>query len=391
MKSDFRWDAVSRKDPSHDGQFLYGVLTTGIFCRPSCTSRRPLRENVRFYGSAQAAEADGLRACLRCRPTDLAEPAAVTVVRQMCDYIRLNSDGTAPVTLEPLAKRSGYSATQLKRLFGSVLGLTPRQFVESCRLDALECHLRGSDSIACAIYQAGFGSPSRVYERLDRQLGMTPKAYQIHGEGQTISHASFKSELGMVMVGATDRGVCFVQFGNSTAELLGTLRTEFPRATLLPINPKAQPLLDGWVQALSAHLRGDRPHADLPVDLQTSSLRFRVFRYLTTIPRGETRSYAQVAKAIGRPRAIDTPNADIDAAPDAAPPLSAIAQRDYIKPSNTGTARVQAPRSLWDTTYEETSWTVNDVLKEPLRLLPRVKDKIAAHYPGTGFALTEWN
>lgn len=298
------WRAVERRDRAQDGRFVFGVVTTGVYCRPSCAARRPRRENVRFFATAIAAERDGFRACLRCRPHERPDDTRVALVRQICEHIRLGSDGSRPLGLAALARRSGYSAAHLTRLFREVLGLTPRQFAEACRIEALKRHLRGTDSITAAIYEAGFGSSSRVYERADQRLGMTPGAYQQGGRGLEISYAGMPSPLGRLLVAATDRGICYVQFGATSEELLAALRREYPGARLSPAEPSSGTQLGRWAQALRAHLDGRRPHADLPLDLRTTAFRFRVYRYLASIPAGEVRSYTEVARAIGRPRAV---------------------------------------------------------------------------------------
>ncbi len=297
------WRAVEARDPAFDGRFLLGVVTTGIYCRPSCPARRPLRRNARFFATAPAAERAGLRPCLRCRPTEAPEDARVAIVRRMCDLIRERCDDGPSTTLSALARRSGYGATHVTRLFRAILGLTPRQLVEACRLEALKGELRGTSAITSAIYGAGFGSASRVYERVDGRLGMTPGAYRAGGKGEVIAHVELPTDLGPVLVGATDRGICFVQFGDSPRERLEALRREFPQARLEPAAAGDSPQLRRWAEALSAHLRGRRPHADLPLDVSTTAFRFQVYRYLATIPRGETRTYSEVAQAIGRPGA----------------------------------------------------------------------------------------
>jgi len=297
------WEAVVRRDPTLDGRFCFGVVTTGVFCRPSCPSRRPLRENVRFFPSTWAAERLGFRPCLRCRPTEVAVDARVAVVRQMCDYIQLNCEGRKPLSMAALVRRSGYSATHLKRMFEAMLGLSPRRFVEACRMDRLKHHLRATDSVTRAIYDAGFPSGSRVYERSDRKLGMTPRTYGSGGKGALIGYVDFETEVGRLMVGATDRGICFVQFGDTADLLLEALRREYPEARLEPGGAGAVPQLKAWAEALASHLRGARPHPDLPLDLRTTAFRYRVYLYLTSIPRGEVRSYREVAAAIGSPGA----------------------------------------------------------------------------------------
>src|SRR5262249_2519348 len=178
-----------------------------------------------------------------------------------------------------------------------------RRFVEACRMDRLKHHLRATDSVTRAIYDAGFPSGSRVYEASDRKLGMTPRTYGSGGKGAVIGYVDFDTDLGKLMVCATERGICFVQFGETAGALLRALRREYPEARLEPGGAGAVPQLNAWAEALAAHLRGARPHADLPLDLRTTAFRYSVYLYLTSIPRGEVRSYRQVASAIGSPGA----------------------------------------------------------------------------------------
>jgi AraC family transcriptional regulator of adaptative response/methylated-DNA-[protein]-cysteine methyltransferase len=296
------WSALQRRDSKFDGRFYFGVVTTGVYCRPSCPARRPRRENTRFLASTWEAEREGFRACLRCRPTETVTDHRVAVVRQMCDHIQIHCEGGKPLSLGALARRSGYSVTHLNRMFRELLGVTPRQFVEACRMDLLKRHLRATDSVTGAIYAAGYASSSRVYEKADRRLGMTPRTYGVGGEGTVIGFVDFETDFGRLMVGATDRGICFVQFGDSAASLLVALKREYPNARLEP-GGEGVPQLARWAESVAGTLRGSRPHADLPLDLRTTAFRYRVYRYLTSIPRGEVRSYADVAAAIGRPKA----------------------------------------------------------------------------------------
>lgn len=263
LNSRVMWRAVERRDAAYDGLFFLGVTSTGIYCRPSCPARRPLRANVRFFATAPAAEQAGHRPCLRCRPDEAPDDSRVALVRQMCEHIQAHCEEGSAMTLAALARRSGYGATHLKRLFQGVLGLTPRQFVESCRFAARKRHLRATSAIGCAICGAGFGSESRVYERIDERLGMTPGAYRSGGRGQVITHVELPTELGPVLLGATDRGICFAQFGDSAGQRLAALRHEYPQARLEPMAGGDSPQLRRWAEALSAYLRGGRPHGTL--------------------------------------------------------------------------------------------------------------------------------
>ena len=300
------WDAVTRRDPAQDGEFFYGVLTTGVYCRPSCAARRPLRENVRFYREAQEAERDGLRPCLRCRPlaTVNRDPNAERV-RKICRFIEAHaSDLDAGVlSLEQLATRAGLSRFHFQRSFQAVVGVTPKQYAEACRVRQLKSDLRTSADVTAAIYDAGYGSSSRVYERSDAQLGMTPKQYRNGGSNLIITYTMVESPAGKIMLAATDRGICFVQFGESREELLRALEAEYPAALLESMRDPAPPVFRQWMTALISHLAGRQPHLDLPLDIRATAFQMQVWNYLRSIPYGETRSYAEVAQGIGRPRA----------------------------------------------------------------------------------------
>ena len=294
------WETVTNRDSTFDGIFYVGVLTTGIFCRPSCPSRRPLRQNVRFYPTPQAAQRDGLRPCLRCKPL-AAEPPALAAIHELCRYIEAHA--TEPLTLEQLAAQAGLSRFHLQRTFKAAVGLSPKQFLEACRLQSFKSALKRSKDVTEAVYAAGFGSGSRVYERADSRLGMTPKTYRKGGRGMNITYVTVKSPLGPLMIGATDRGICFVQFGDSEPELLDRLGKEYPEARLEAMRRPFSQEFGNWIDALNSYLTGQQPRLDLPVDVRATAFQMRVWNYLQSIPYGEVRSYSDVATAIGRPSA----------------------------------------------------------------------------------------
>ncbi|HRC86589.1 MAG TPA: methylated-DNA--[protein]-cysteine S-methyltransferase, partial [Thermoanaerobaculia bacterium] len=294
------WQALIDRDSNWDGRFFFGVLTTGVYCRPSCAARRPLRQNVRFYATSAEAERDGLRPCLRCRPLEAPRAKAMA---DLCDYIRAHCEGGEPLTLEVLAKVAGLSPTHLQRTFRAVVGVSPRSFVEACRLEALKRELRAGAPVTDAIYEAGFGSASRVYERTDSHLGMTPLEFRSGGRGLVVSHAVAATPFGLLMVAGTDRGLCFVEFGDSPEELLERLRRQLPAAHLEPVAAPYPKPFQEWISALTRHLAGEQPSLDLPLALRATAFQLKVWRYLQSIPRGEVRSYSQVAEAIGRPGA----------------------------------------------------------------------------------------
>ncbi|MEM8993825.1 MAG: bifunctional DNA-binding transcriptional regulator/O6-methylguanine-DNA methyltransferase Ada, partial [Acidobacteriota bacterium] len=274
----------------------------GIFCRPSCPARRPNRENVRFYPSAAAAADDGLRACKRCRPLDRSDDDRVGRITALCELIRSRAGDGEPLTLDVLAEHSGFTPSALRRHFKAVVGQSPRQFVETCRFEKLRDGLRRGEGVTDAIYGAGFASSSRVYEQSDDRLGMPPAQYRSGGEGAEISYLLADSPLGRLLVAATDRGLCFVALGDDDAALLAELHGDFPRASIAPSDGDSE-LIAEALRQLTAHLEGSLPHLDLPLDVRATAFQAQVWRYLQSIPYGETRTYTDVARALGRPKA----------------------------------------------------------------------------------------
>ena len=297
MEEQIGWEAVQRRDGSLDGQFYYGVMTTGVYCRPSCPSCRPLRANVRFYETPRQAESDGLRPCLRCRPLETGGDEKVRAAVAILD-----SAQGEPMPLAELARRAGVSPFHLQRRFKQVVGMSPREYQVALRLRSLKSVLREGRQVTAAIYEAGFGSGSRVYERAGTHLGMTPGEYRQGGRGVEISFAVTDTELGYLMVGATDRGLCFVQFGESHSGLHEQLKREYPQARIAPLPPPYPPVFEQWMEGLTHHLAGDAPAAALPVDVRGTAFQWRVWRYLQSIPAGEVQSYAEVAAGLGAPQ-----------------------------------------------------------------------------------------
>lgn len=296
------WQAVRERDRRLDGAFYLAVKTTRIFCRPGCGARPPLRKNGVFYRTAGEAMAAGFRPCKRCRPTEIAENTAR--VGEVCAFIRAHADSGEKLGLAELAELSGLSPGHLQRIFRATLGITPRQYVEACRLGLLKQQLRAGESVTDAIYAAGFGAASRLYEKVDSRLGMTPRQYGQGGKGQSISYALIDSPVGRLLLAATDRGLCSVQLGDDDDVLLAGLRSEFPQAAIAPAATPGSPALELWREALERHLENQEPLPDLPLDVRASAFQQQVWSYLRTIPRGEVRTYQQVAQAIGRPNAM---------------------------------------------------------------------------------------
>jgi AraC family transcriptional regulator, regulatory protein of adaptative response / methylated-DNA-[protein]-cysteine methyltransferase len=304
MKDETRWQAVQDKNTSLDGSFLYGVLTTKVFCRPGCPSRAPLRKNVRFYETADEAQNDGLRPCLRCKPLNPQADPSREKFRQVCIYIRRNLENREALKLETLSRQFEFSPFHFQRTFKALVGVTPRQYVEELRMQTLKEDLRTSISVTDAIYSAGFGSSSRVYDQTDTRLGMTPKEYRSGGKNIEISYATAETSLGLVMIGATDRGLCFLEFGESEEELLESLLQEYPASKPVSMDKPYSEQFDGWMQAFSNYLDGERQFGQIPLALHGTAFQLKVWRYLQTIPSGSVQSYSEVAASIGHPRAV---------------------------------------------------------------------------------------
>lgn len=217
-------------------------------------------------------------------------------------YIRDHAEET--LTLEHLAQRVGLSPTRLQRRFTDAIGVTPKAYQSAERLKRLKSGLRDGDSVVGAIFEAGYGSTSRVYETLDGGLGMTPSAYRAGGAGETISYAVRDCALGLLLTAATDRGVCKVTFGDEAAALVAELAAEFPRARIVPAAPSAKPQIDAWMAAIAAHLEEGGPQPNLPLDLRGTAFQIKVWRFLMSIPAGSVMSYAEVARGIGFPKAV---------------------------------------------------------------------------------------
>jgi AraC family transcriptional regulator of adaptative response/methylated-DNA-[protein]-cysteine methyltransferase len=290
-----RWQQVMARDARQDGRFVFAVRTTGIYCRPSCPSRRPRRDSVEFFTNPNQAERAGYRACLRCKPTEISSQAQyVTRARQFLD----NAD--AVVTLAQLSKRVGLSPFHLQRLFKRATGLSPREYQSARRMTQVKTKLRQGADVTTALYDAGFGSSSRLYEKAPQQLGMTPGEYRRGGAGATITFAIAPTPLGRLLVAATARGLCAVRFGETAAELERTVRDEFHAATL----HRDDAAMEKYVAPLRAAIRGENIIIDLPLDVRASAFQTKVWEKLREIPRGETRSYSEVAREIGEPNAV---------------------------------------------------------------------------------------
>ncbi len=224
-------------------------------------------------------------------------------IRRLCEYIRANSGSGESLALEELARQVGLSPFHLQRTFKSIVGVSPKQYVDACRVEALKGQLRNGDSVTTAIYEAGFGSSSPIYNQAATRLGMTPGEYRAGGKNVSISYVAVQSPMGLMMIGATERGLCFVQFGESHDELLEKLRKEYPAARLEETKEPYPEQLDLWIKSLSRYLRREQIRLDLPVDVRATTFQLKIWRYLQSIPYGEVQSYSEVASATGNARA----------------------------------------------------------------------------------------
>jgi len=303
MDESVAWKSVLNRDASVDDRLLYGVTTTGIYCRPSCPSRRPKRDNVAFFSSVEAAERAGFRACQRCRPNRAKEPnPAVERARSYIDN-HIADLGEERITLDLLGEESGMSPSHLQRKFKESFGLTPAQYIRARKSERLKGELKRGETVSRATFGAGYGSSSRVYEAADASLGMTPATYRRGGLGMHIEYVVTPTSIGSLMVAATERGVCAVMLGDSAGFLESALSKEYPAATRARVNA-ASSRLGGWVAEIVKGLEGGTTLANVPIDVKASAFRWKVWHELQKIPFGETRTYGEIAGAIGAPTAV---------------------------------------------------------------------------------------
>jgi AraC family transcriptional regulator of adaptative response/methylated-DNA-[protein]-cysteine methyltransferase len=296
ITDDRYWQAVLEREAAMDGRFVYAVRSTGIYCRPTCPSRRPRRDQVQFFAQPSAAEQAGFRACRRCHPSG-AETGTSELAQRARQLIE-QSPEQAP-TLSELGAQLGVSPFHLQRVFKRAIGISPRQYAEACRLSRLKDRLKQGDTVTTALYEAGYGSSSRLYEQAPARLGMTPATYQRGGAGATIGYTVASCALGQLLVAATARGICFVSLGDDQAALEAALAGEFPAATL----QRDDDTLGEWVGAILRHLSGEQPQLGLPLDVRATAFQWRVWDALLAIPYGSTRTYGEVAAALGQPTA----------------------------------------------------------------------------------------
>jgi AraC family transcriptional regulator of adaptative response/methylated-DNA-[protein]-cysteine methyltransferase len=293
--------AVAERDEYLDGAFVYGVATTGVYCRPSCKSRPAKAMNLRFFAGPEAAELAGFRACKRCQPRASAT-STTKLMQSLAKYIDQHAD--QPLSLQRLSEQAHLSPTHLQRMFKAILGVSPKAYHDAARLRLLKSSLKAGKSVLDAIGDAGFQSTSRIYGHASRSLGMAPAAYRAGGAGETIAYAYRATALGPLLMAATTRGVCFAQFGRSESALIAQLKGEFPRASLTASTMSQSPELNAWIEALEAHIATSTPRPEVPLDLRGTAFQIQVWKFLLGVPSGSVVSYGEVAQAIGAPKAF---------------------------------------------------------------------------------------
>lgn len=290
-----RWSAVLARDAGQDGEFVYGVASTGIYCRPSCPSRRPLRGRVSFFATPAAAEEAGYRACRRCEPQQ-DQRRANRRIEQVRDYIDQHPGET--VTLKQLGELADMSPFHLQRTFKRLVGVSPKTYASAGRLNRMKSRLRQGDTVSRATYDAGYGSGSRAYEHARAGLGMTPGAYRNGGRGLRIEYTIVPTALGQLLLAATDRGLCAVMLGDDIAQLHDELRREYPAAALDRNEDNLRHYTDAVIGRLLGHEEGT-----LRLHISGTPFQWQVWEALQRIPAGETRSYQEIAREVGRPNA----------------------------------------------------------------------------------------
>jgi len=293
---DGRWQAVISRDTTLTDRFVYAVTTTGIYCRPSCPARRPHRAHVRFFDVSTDAETAGYRACQRCQP-QAPEDEMTRAMGEISTYIAAHVE--ADLSLRQLSSRFALSPSHLQRTFKRIVGVSPRQYVEACRHNAMKQALREDVAVTEAIFGAGYRSSSSLYQDVRGKFGMTPSVYRQGGSGMQIAYGIVESPLGQMLVAATPDGVCAVSFGETAEEVQQALHREYPKASIHRDDAAVTP----WITKLLAYLAGKQPLTEIPLDIPTSPFRQAVYDALQAIPLGGKRSYGMIARMIGQPTA----------------------------------------------------------------------------------------
>lgn len=292
MDTEIFWQAVKTNDVRFDGAFVLGVKTTGIYCKPSCRARLPKRENVAFYESCRTAESNGFRACLRCRPkaVNATDPQVAAILRA-CGLI----DEYEQFSLDDLSAELNLSPSHLQRTFKEIVGVSPKKYAEAKQMERFREGIRGGGDVVTAMYDAGYGSSSRLYEKASENLGMTPATYKKGGKGMNINYIITDCELGKLLVARTPRGICSVTFGDTDEKLSIGLAAEYPNAEITNDDRD----LGKSVDAIVKYLAGKNKRLVLPLDLRATAFQMQVWDFLRKIPYGETRSYSEIAEQLG--------------------------------------------------------------------------------------------
>ena len=297
MNDEIFWQAVKDNDKRFDGVFFTCVTSTKIFCKPSCTARLPKRKNVFFVDSEQKAEDKGFRACLRCKPKEIdAVDKQVNDVVKVCEMIEMEED----ISLQSLSKAIGLSSAHLQRTFKKIIGVSPKKYGETRRMEKFKDQIKKGSEVTEAMYDAGFGSSSRLYEKASGKLGMTPAVYKKGGKGVEIDFTISDSPLGRMLIARTSKGICGLKFGDDDAGLLSDLEKEYPHAEI----SRGENELRGYVERILKHLEGNMPAIDLPIDVRATAFQMKVWEELRKIPYGKTLSYSEVAEKIGNKKAV---------------------------------------------------------------------------------------
>ncbi|RJX75563.1 methylated-DNA--[protein]-cysteine S-methyltransferase [Vibrio sinensis] len=292
--------AVKHRDGHYDGRFYYGVITTGVFCNPSCSTKAANPENLRFFSNVESAMQLGFRPCKRCCP--LGDDKRISQLIDVARYIVNNVEDK--ITLTTLGHIAQLSPSRLQRIFKDVFGISPKHYQDAIRMQTFKDSLKEGNAVTDAIYSSGFGSISRVYGEATRNIGMTPKAYRDGGYGETIYYACRESALGHIIMAATNKGVCCVQFGEDPDTLVSLLSNEFPNANLMRSAAQEAPELDNWMIALDNHISQGAPRPNIPLDIRGTAFQIKVWNFLLSIKEGDVMSYGEIAAYIDNPKAV---------------------------------------------------------------------------------------
>jgi AraC family transcriptional regulator, regulatory protein of adaptative response / methylated-DNA-[protein]-cysteine methyltransferase len=296
METEIFWQAVKNNDPRFNGAFVYAVNSTGIYCKPSCSSKLPKRNNVQFFESFKQAEASGFRSCLRCQPKSEKANPQVEIVLRACEVIETEEN----ISLEDLSAELNLSSAHLQKIFKEYIGVSPKKYAETKRLEKFKSEIQKGSDVTNAMYESGFGSSSRLYEKASETLGMTPKTYAKKGKNMKIEYTISDTDLGKMIVARTEKGVCAVAFDDDEKTLAENLRNEFKNAEITENNAN----LKDYVEAITANLQGTNKTLNLPLDLQATAFQMRVWELLRKIPYGETMSYQDIAGKLGNKNAV---------------------------------------------------------------------------------------